>query len=415
MTEPHPLDIPGRPPRPVLVAVAHGSRDPRALATVRALLARVAARRPGLDVRLGHIELNEPLLDDTLAAVRGEAVLVPLLLGRGHHVKSDLPAALTRAVHLRGTIAPPLGPHPLLAEVLQARLEEAGWQPALVRELPLDGTRPPRADEGPEPGDPESGARRPRAASPAGRPGGGWPEGATGPGLSRPDRSGPGDADPGGSSGALRFRGMELGARGLDDPWPAGLPAGETGPRWTAGGAGLGGPSVEESGLRRPGSGDLPGRGPSSGGSALRHPPADQVAPGLRPPGTWRGNARVPSAVVLAAAGSRDAESAVDTRRTAALLSRRLGGIPVVPGYASAAAPTVGDVFRGFVAAGHRAELIAVASYFTAPGRFATQSAAVAPAGAAAPLGAHPAMAELILRRYDRAVVALRYPAALAV
>src|SRR2546430_11388262 len=51
-----------RRPAPALVAVAHGSRDPEALHTVRALLDRVRALRPELEVRLGHIELNEPLL-----------------------------------------------------------------------------------------------------------------------------------------------------------------------------------------------------------------------------------------------------------------------------------------------------------------------------------------------------------------
>ncbi|MYV89751.1 CbiX/SirB N-terminal domain-containing protein, partial [Streptomyces sp. SID1034] len=68
--------------RPALVAVAHGSRDPGALRTVTALLERVRELRPGLDVRLGHIEIDRPPLADTLAALCGEAVLVPLLLGR---------------------------------------------------------------------------------------------------------------------------------------------------------------------------------------------------------------------------------------------------------------------------------------------------------------------------------------------
>jgi sirohydrochlorin ferrochelatase len=237
--------------RPALVAVAHGSRDPRALPAVRALLERVRAARPGLDVRLGHVELNEPLLPDTLAALRGEAVLVPLLLGRGHHVKHDLPTALSAAHWLRGTVAAPLGPHPLLAEVLHDRLLAAGWPPGL------------------------------RAA--AGR------------------------------------------------------------------------------------------------------------------------------AVVLAAAGSRDPDSATDTGRTAELLAARLG-VPVLPAYASAAAPTVGAAVDALAARGIDPRHIAVASYFTAPGRFATQTSAAAPGIAAAPLGAHEAMARLVLHRYDEAVRALRAP-----
>jgi len=105
---------------------------------------------------------------------------------------------------------------------------------------------------------------------------------------------------------------------------------------------------------------------------------------------------------VLAAAGSRDPDSDADARRTAAMLSDRLGGVPVVPAYASAATPTVPAAVRALTARGrHR---IALASYFTAPGRFATVSAAAAPGIAAAPLGAHPGMARLVLHRYDRAL-----------
>jgi sirohydrochlorin ferrochelatase len=232
-----------RPAPPALVLVAHGSRDPRALATVRTLMERVREQRPGLSVHLGHIELNEPLLPDTLAALGDrEAVLVPLLLSRGYHVKHDIPE-MAAAAEARTRLAAPLGPHPLLVEALHARLLEAGWR-----------TR-------------------------------------------------------------------------MND------------------------------------------------------------------------TARRTSAVVLAAAGSRDPEAAEDTGRTARLLADRLG-VPVVPAYASAAAPTVPEAVRALTARGRTR--IAVASYFTAPGRFARECAQAAPGTAAAPLGAHPAMAKLILHRYDQ-------------
>ncbi len=237
--------------RPTLVAVAHGSREPRALHTVLELLDRVRELRPGLDVRLGHIELNQPLLDDTLAGLApaphardGAAVLVPLLLGRGYHIKHDLPQAAAAVPGADIRIAAPLGPHPLLVEALCSRLADAGWQP-----------------------------------------------------------------------------------------------------------------------------GD--GAGRSAG-------------------------------VVLAAAGSRDPDSAADARSTAAMLSERLGGVPVVAAYASAASPTVPAAVRALTARGrHR---IAVASYFAAPGLFAARSAAATPWIAAAPLGAHPALARLLLQRYDDAL-----------
>ncbi|MET9613515.1 sirohydrochlorin chelatase [Kitasatospora indigofera] len=121
--------------RPALVLVAHGSRDPAALAEIRRLLALLRGARPELDVRLAHLGLNAPLLPDVLAELAGPVVLVPLLLGRGYHVKVDLPALLAAAPQVSGTITAPLGPDGLLTEVLYERLVEAGWtDPATVRE-----------------------------------------------------------------------------------------------------------------------------------------------------------------------------------------------------------------------------------------------------------------------------------------
>ncbi|WP_432139226.1 MULTISPECIES: sirohydrochlorin chelatase [unclassified Streptomyces] len=244
------LDGRRRPAPPALVLVGHGSRDPRALRTVRALLDRVRARRPGLPVHLGHIELNEPLLTDTLAALDAagtpDAVLVPLLLGRGYHVKRDIPEMAATA-RVRTRVAAPLGPHPLLVDTLCTRLTEAGW-------------RPPASDA-----------------------------------------------------------------------------------------------------------------------------------------------ERRETAVILAAAGSRDPDNAADTHRTAQLLADRLG-VPVLPAYASAATPTVSEALGLLAARGrHR---VAVASYFTAPGRFATQCADRAPWLASAPLGADGQLADLVLHRYDQALPA---------
>ncbi|MFI8964906.1 sirohydrochlorin chelatase [Streptomyces sp. NPDC053493] len=238
-------------PAPTLVAVGHGSRDPRAAAALRLLLDRVRELRPGLDARLAHIEIDAPLLTYTLAGLTGDVVLVPLLFARGHHVTRDLPAAAAAAapaVHAR--VAEPLGPHPLLVEALADRLAEAGWT----------------AED---------------SASPA-------------------------------------------------------------------------------------------------------------------------------TGVVLAAAGSRHPESAADIRTLAARLAERLGGVPVVPAYASAAAPTVPEAVRALAARGrHR---VAVASCFTAPGLFATRAAVHAPWLASAPLGPHPALARLVLHRYDQARARNRAP-----
>jgi sirohydrochlorin ferrochelatase len=124
-----------------LVAVAHGSRDPRAAATVTELLSVVrarAARRglPGLDVRAGFLDHCAPSLPQVLGSVpadgdsRGPAVVVPLLLTAAYHSKADIPAQLAAAAAARPGLdvasAGTLGPHPLLLAALERRLREAG-------------------------------------------------------------------------------------------------------------------------------------------------------------------------------------------------------------------------------------------------------------------------------------------------
>ncbi|WP_053171338.1 sirohydrochlorin chelatase, partial [Streptomyces sp. SBT349] len=210
---------------PTLVAVAHGSPDPRARGAVGSLIRLIRALRPGLPVELGHLETDEPSLADTLARLRGRAVLVPLLFSRGYHVKHDIPAVVAHAAgrRLHVSTAACLGPHPLLAEALHSRLVEAGYR---------------------------------------------------------------------------------------------------------------------------------------------------------------RGDA-----VVLAAAGSLDPESAAGTGYTAQMLSARLGGARVLPAYASAAFPTVPEAVAALAGEGHRG--VAVASCFTAPGLFATRCAEAYPGVVSALGGAH--------------------------
>ncbi|WP_282205655.1 sirohydrochlorin chelatase [Kitasatospora fiedleri] len=114
--------------RPALVLVAHGSHDPAASAELGRLHARLRRARPELDIRLGHLGLNDPLLPEVLDELSGRVVLVPLLLSRGYHSKADIPRVLSAAPHLAGECAPPLGPDPLLTAALADRLASAGWR-----------------------------------------------------------------------------------------------------------------------------------------------------------------------------------------------------------------------------------------------------------------------------------------------
>jgi sirohydrochlorin ferrochelatase len=122
-------------PEPVLVAVAHGSQDPRASATVGELMAMVAERaaRRGLgapDLRtayLGHAPPSLPQVMSTIEAGRRVRVL-PLLLTAAYHAKADIPRLLTRAAsdfpRLQVSYGDTLGPHPRLLRALERRLAE---------------------------------------------------------------------------------------------------------------------------------------------------------------------------------------------------------------------------------------------------------------------------------------------------
>jgi sirohydrochlorin ferrochelatase len=153
---------------PPLVAAAHGSKDPRAAATIADLLSVVRARasQPGLDARLAFLDHCVPSLPRVLSALAGggpggadeagmtDVVLVPLLLTAAYHSKTDIPAqvaaASSRLPGLRVHQANPLGPHPLLLSALERRLAEAHAKPASRAEtsvvLAAAGTSDPAAN-----------------------------------------------------------------------------------------------------------------------------------------------------------------------------------------------------------------------------------------------------------------------------
>ncbi|MEU9040975.1 MULTISPECIES: sirohydrochlorin chelatase [unclassified Kitasatospora] len=132
--------------KPVLLAVAHGSRDPAAVTATRAVLRLIRTLRPELTVRCCFLDLARPSLDQALARLSGrQPILVPLLLGTGYHIRVDIPAVLARAGLPHARLAPALGPHPLLAEALADRLAEAGAPPDASVVLAGAGSSDPTA------------------------------------------------------------------------------------------------------------------------------------------------------------------------------------------------------------------------------------------------------------------------------
>jgi sirohydrochlorin ferrochelatase len=121
-----------------LIAVAHGSRDPRSAATMAALLDLVRAAAPDLDARLAFLDLTAPSVAQAVASVAAaghrHAAVVPLLLGSAYHARVDLPGLLAAARRKQRGLAltqtDVLAPDPRLVTVLRERLTQAGADPA---------------------------------------------------------------------------------------------------------------------------------------------------------------------------------------------------------------------------------------------------------------------------------------------
>lgn len=116
-------------PTPACLAVSHGTSDTAGRAAVAALVAAVGQAAPGLQLSSAFADVQQPDVSSALAAVPGDAVILPLLLSAGYHVRADLGgAAQQRNQAGFGTaVAGTLGPDPRLATVLARRLHEAGW------------------------------------------------------------------------------------------------------------------------------------------------------------------------------------------------------------------------------------------------------------------------------------------------
>ncbi|MEU7263126.1 CbiX/SirB N-terminal domain-containing protein [Streptomyces albidoflavus] len=134
------------PAAPTLLALAHGTRDQEGIRVVRELTARVRGLRPGTRVELAWLGLVEPTVSQALARLPGPVVAVPLLLARGYHVRTDIPALLTGPDAARVRMAPALGPSPRLAEAAAAQLARAGRPPGPTPVvLAAAGSTDPRA------------------------------------------------------------------------------------------------------------------------------------------------------------------------------------------------------------------------------------------------------------------------------
>ena len=116
---------------PALLIAGHGTRDPEGAAAFTAFTARVARLHTNeMPVAGGFIELSEPPLKDAVTSLvsggHRDLVAVPLMLSAAGHSKGDIPAALARETARHPGVGirygRPLGPHPVLVDLMAARI-----------------------------------------------------------------------------------------------------------------------------------------------------------------------------------------------------------------------------------------------------------------------------------------------------
>jgi len=124
-----PSDLGGLRPLAVIV-VDHGSRRPEANESLEVFVRASADRLPYPIVEPAHMELAEPSIatafDRCVAAGAAAVVIAPYFLGPGSHWDRDIPAlaagAAARHPGVRWLVAAPLGPHPLLMDIVDRRV-----------------------------------------------------------------------------------------------------------------------------------------------------------------------------------------------------------------------------------------------------------------------------------------------------
>ena len=128
-----------------LLVVGHGTKDPDGVEDFLGLVERTRARLTSgtpVPTHGGFIELSAPPLTDAVEQLwangHRHVAAVPLVLVGAGHAKGDIPGAMTREMVRRPGLSyvygRPLGPHPILLDLLAERVDEA------LAGAPRDGT-----------------------------------------------------------------------------------------------------------------------------------------------------------------------------------------------------------------------------------------------------------------------------------
>ncbi|WP_082105362.1 sirohydrochlorin chelatase [Demequina subtropica] len=132
----------------VLIACAHGTKDPDGQATILRVVEDVRAALPDHDVRDAYVDVHGPYCKDVVAEVSTEedtsAVVVPLLLAGGYHVYHDIAEAVADRTDVVSATA--LGPDARLIDIVLDRIHEAGVPETATLVLAAAGSSDPRSE-----------------------------------------------------------------------------------------------------------------------------------------------------------------------------------------------------------------------------------------------------------------------------
>jgi len=116
-----------------LLLIAHGSRQDEANADLLDMVAEMRKREDYAVVEGAYLELSAPTIEEAtgrcVSQGAAKVVLLPYFLSAGVHVRQDLTAIRQKlamdnpSVEFR--LAEPLGPHPLLLEIVAQRARQA--------------------------------------------------------------------------------------------------------------------------------------------------------------------------------------------------------------------------------------------------------------------------------------------------
>jgi sirohydrochlorin ferrochelatase len=149
-TGPVAMEFADRNEKTALLLIAHGSRQQEANLDLHDLVGQLRARRVYAIVEASFLDLAEPSIleggKNCVAQGAGNVILLPYFLSAGVHVRRDLTEARRvlseRFPQVSFALADPLGPHPLLIEVVLERAREARPDEQLVPAQTREGLLP---------------------------------------------------------------------------------------------------------------------------------------------------------------------------------------------------------------------------------------------------------------------------------